>query len=62
MGYPLWQTLASIGLVTALLTALAMSLAGRLGARFGRAAGAVGGLLLAGLGVKIVLDHLGPLG
>ena len=46
-----------IGLVTAVLCAVGYWSASRVGARFGAYAGAFGGLVLIGLGVKILVEH-----
>ena len=48
-----------IGLVAAAMTATGMSLGCRLGRKFGRRMEFIGGLLLIGIGVRIVLEHLG---
>lgn len=47
-----------IGLVAAAMTGLGMILGSRLGGRFGRRMEIVGGLVLIGIGLKIVFDHL----
>jgi manganese efflux pump family protein len=47
-----------IGVVTALLTALGLLLGARLGQAFDRKMDLVGGLVLIGLGVKILFEHL----
>ncbi|MCX7806487.1 MAG: manganese efflux pump MntP family protein, partial [Planctomycetota bacterium] len=49
---------AVIGLVAAILTTAGMYLGRALGAAFGRRVGAVGGLVLVGVGIKILSDHL----
>jgi len=46
-----------IGLVACAMTFLGMLLGNRLGDRFGRRAELVGGLILIGIGLKIVLEH-----
>jgi putative Mn2+ efflux pump MntP len=53
----IWYPIAVIGAVAAGMTALGMKLGARLGERFGRRAELAGGLVLIGIGVKIVLDH-----
>jgi putative Mn2+ efflux pump MntP len=47
-----------IGAITAGLTATGMLLGRRVGARFGQRASVVGGLVLVGIGVKILVEHL----
>ncbi len=46
-----------IGLVAASLTALGMLLGGRIGALWGKSFEFAGGLILVGIGIKIVLEH-----
>ncbi|MCU0726328.1 MAG: manganese efflux pump MntP family protein [Planctomycetes bacterium] len=47
-----------IGVVAALATLASMLLAGRIGRILGRRAGVVAGLVLIGIGVKILVEHL----
>ena len=56
----IWLSVALIGSVTALLTAVGMALGSRLGARFGHRVSVLGGLVLVGIGVKILCSHLWP--
>ena len=58
LGAPLLLSLVTIGLTTALLSGAAVFLGRRFGARLGRRLDALGGLLLIGLGVKILVSHL----
>jgi putative Mn2+ efflux pump MntP len=59
----IWYPALIIGLVTAALTIVGMRLGSRLatllGARFSRVTEIVGGLVLIGIGVKILLQHVG---
>jgi len=55
---PLALSLATIGLVTAVLSGAAVFVGRRFGARFGRRLDAIGGVVLVGLGVKILIEHL----
>ncbi len=55
----IWTPSLVIGLVCAVLTALGVRFGSALGPRFGRWAEGFGGLVLVGIGVKIVLSHLG---
>jgi len=57
LGVSLWLPVVVIGLVTALLTVVGMGLGRRLGARFGPRMSVVGGLVLLGIGIKILADH-----
>lgn len=57
-GAPFATTLVAIGLVTAALSAAALLAGRRLGAHFGSRVEVLGGLILAGLGVKILAEHL----
>ncbi|MBI5835136.1 MAG: manganese efflux pump [Armatimonadetes bacterium] len=54
----IWYPSAIIGVTTATLTMLGMRLGSRLGERFGRRMELLGGLVLIGIGAKIVLDHI----
>lgn len=51
-------TVITIGLVSFLATALSMILAGSIGAKLGKKMVPVAGLVLIGLGVKILVDHI----
>lgn len=55
---PLWPTIGTIGVVTAVLSGIGVVVGGRLGAMFGRRLDALGGVLLIGLGTKILIEHL----
>ena len=52
-------SIATIGITTALLSVLALLAGRRFGSLLGPRLGALGGLVLIGLGVKIVIEHLG---
>jgi manganese efflux pump family protein len=54
----IWVPAAVIGLITAGLTSLGMLIGSRLGSRFGKRMEIVGGVVLVGIGVKILLSHL----
>lgn len=58
MGAPLVTSVVTIAVVTAILSGAAVFLGRRFGARFGRRLDAAGGLVLIGLGVKILIEHL----
>ncbi|MFH1808547.1 MAG: manganese efflux pump MntP family protein [Pseudomonadota bacterium] len=53
-----WYPAAVIGVITAAITLVGMQLGSRLGQRFGRIMEVVGGLVLIGIGVRIVIEHL----
>lgn len=55
---PLLLSVVTIGLVTAALSALGLFLGRRFGALLGKRLDLVGGLLLIGLGTKILVEHL----
>jgi putative Mn2+ efflux pump MntP len=55
---PLGLSLVTIGTTTALLSVLGLYAGRRFGAMLGRRLDAFGGLVLIGLGVKILVEHL----
>ncbi len=54
----IWYPVAVIGVVTAAITCLGMLVGSRLGARFGQRVEVFGGLILIGIGLKILIQHL----
>ena len=58
MGAPLGVSLAAIGITTATLSALGLFAGHRFGAALGSRLDALGGLVLIGLGVKALVEHL----
>ena len=58
LGAPLALTLATIGIVTALSSAVGLLVGRHFGATFGKRLDALGGLVLIGLGTKILVEHL----
>lgn len=58
LGAPMLLSIATIGVVTALASALGLFAGRRFGAILGRRLDLVGGLVLIGLGVKILIEHL----
>lgn len=58
MGAPLGLSLAAIGLTTATLSALGLFAGHRFGAALGSRLDALGGVVLIGLGVKTLVEHL----
>lgn len=53
----IWTPSVIIGIVAATMTAVGMVFGRRLGVRFGRRMELLGGLILIGIGIKIVLEH-----
>jgi hypothetical protein len=58
LGAPLLLSVVTIGVTTAVLSALALFAGRRFGAVLGKRLDLVGGLVLIGLGLKILLEHL----
>jgi putative Mn2+ efflux pump MntP len=54
----IWLPVLIIGLVTAAMTVLGMHIGAAVGLRFSRRVEFAGGLILIGIGVKIVIDHV----
>jgi putative Mn2+ efflux pump MntP len=58
LGAPFLLSLSAIGITTAVLSALGLLLGRRLGPLLGRRLEVAGGLVLIGLGTKILIEHL----
>jgi putative Mn2+ efflux pump MntP len=58
MRVSVWTASVVIGLVTAALTVLGLGFGTRLGGRWERWAEVIGGLVLLGIGIRILLSHL----
>ena len=54
----IWTPVVVIAVTAAAMTILGVAIGGRLGRRFGRQMELVGGLVLIGIGVKILVEHL----
>lgn len=54
----IWWPVLIIGIVAGILTLVGMRLGGRLGAKFGGRVGVLGGLILIGIGARILFQHL----
>jgi putative Mn2+ efflux pump MntP len=54
---PLWLSVVTIGVTTAVLSMLALLAGRRLGALLGHRLDAVGGVVLVGMGIKILVEH-----
>ena len=62
IGLPIVTTCIVIAVVTTLLSVIGVGIGARLGERYGRFAEIAGGVILIGLGVKILAEHTGVLG
>ena len=58
LNVTIWSAVIVIGIVAGVMTIIGMRLGSRLGERFGRKMEMTGGLVLVGIGVKILADHL----
>jgi putative Mn2+ efflux pump MntP len=58
LSVDIWYPALVIGVVTATLTTVGMLIGSRVGARFSKRVEAIGGLILIGIGLKILFSHL----
>ena len=58
LSTPIWMSCATIAVVTAVTSGAGAAFGGRLGMTFGTRAEVAGGLVLIGIGVRILLGHL----
>ena len=58
LGVSIWRPAVVIGLVAGLLTLIGMLLGRRIGSLWGQRVEVLGGLILIGIGSKILLEHL----
>jgi putative Mn2+ efflux pump MntP len=58
LGAPLMMSLVTIGVTTALLSGVGLLVGRRFGAALGKRLDIAGGLMLIGLGTKILVQHL----
>ena len=58
LGVDIWWPAVVIGVVAFVFTAAGLHLGNRFGALFGRRMEILGGLILIGIGVRILIDHL----
>lgn len=58
----IWMSAAIIGVVCLIFSILGGSLGRRLGSMFGKAAEILGGLILIGIGIRILVEHLSAAG
>jgi manganese efflux pump family protein len=56
LNITIWYPAAIIGITTAILTILGMILGSRVGQRFGKGVRILGGVILIGIGIKILLE------
>jgi len=54
----IWYPCVIIGLVAAAMTLIGLRIGSRLGARFGRGMEIIGGIVLIGIGARILIEHL----
>lgn len=54
----IWFPVVMIGVVTLILSALGVLLGEKLGCRFGKRMEIIGGLILVGIGIRVVVSHL----
>ena len=57
LGVEVWMPSVIIGVVALFMTAVGMMFGSRLGTMFGRRVGLIGGLILIGIGIKILVEH-----
>lgn len=58
LGIDIWFISLVIGLVACVMTAIGMTFGRKLGSRFGKRMEFLGGLVLIGIGAKIIIDHI----
>ena len=58
LGVDIWYPALVIGIVAGAFTVVGLELGSRFGALLGRRMEIVGGLILIGIGVKILVEHL----
>jgi putative Mn2+ efflux pump MntP len=57
VGVTIWYPAVVIGIVTGLVSWLGLRLGGKLGGKFGKRMEIIGGLVLIGIGMRILLVH-----
>ena len=57
-GVNIWQAAASIGIITFFLSAIAVKIGNVFGRKYQAKASIFGGIILIGMGVKILIEHL----
>lgn len=61
IGANIWIIAAAIGFTTFVMTTIGMTIGRAVGSKFGKKVEVVGGIVLIGLGVSILIEHLGLL-
>lgn len=57
-GVNIWQAATSIGIITFFLSAIAVKIGNVFGRKYQAKASAFGGIILIGMGIKILIEHL----
>lgn len=57
-GVNIWQAAASIGIITFFLSAIAVKIGNVFGRKYQAKASVFGGIILIGMGIKILIEHL----
>ncbi len=57
LGVSIWMPAAVIGVICGILTTAGMLLGGRVGSNWGKRVEIIGGLVLCGIGLKILIEH-----
>ena len=57
-GVNIWQAAASIGIITFFLSAIAVKIGNAFGQKYQAKASIFGGVILIGMGIKILIEHL----
>jgi manganese efflux pump family protein len=58
LSAPIWVSCVVIGAVTALFSGIGVAVGGQLGLKFGTRAEIIGGVVLIGIGLRILISHL----
>ncbi len=58
MGTPIFSSAGVIGIITFLLSVLGVFIGNRFGSRYERKAEIAGGIILIGIGIKVLVEHL----
>jgi len=60
VGITIWTPAVVIGITASLLTVAGMLLGGKVGQIWGKRVEIIGGMVLIGIGIKILVEHLSP--
>ena len=58
IGVDIWYPSSIIGIITALLSIFGIYMGKKLGTKFGKKMEFIGGLIIVGMGIKILIEHL----